>query len=251
MSKELLSIKSLNASYSQGKESLQTLKNVNLTLNEGSIGVLIGPSGCGKSTLLNIIAGLKKDYRGSVLIDGKAPADYPYGALILQEYGLLPWKSVWENVILGLEIKKYSRTIQKNRAKQILDKLGLLSLANRYPSQLSGGQRQRIAIARSLVLEPKLLMMDEPFSSLDALTREELQSLLLEIWQETKLTILLVTHNIEEAVYLGQEIFLMTSLPGRVQAHLHNKIASRKHGRGTPEFLELTNQIRSSLQEVN
>lgn len=250
MNKDFLLIKSLNADYGKDNEKTQALDNVSLNLSKGRIGVLIGPSGCGKSTLLNIIAGLKKEYRGSVLIDGKIPAEYPHTALILQDYGLLPWKTVWENVILGLKIKKYPRKAAEDKAKHILNQLGLLNLAKRYPSQLSGGQRQRIAIARSLVLEPELLLMDEPFSSLDALTREEMQNLLLEIWQETKLTILLVTHNIEEAVYLGQEIILMTPLPGTVKEKLHNKIASRKDARETHEFLELANHIRNSLREV-
>ncbi|MFA5535634.1 MAG: ABC transporter ATP-binding protein [Bacillota bacterium] len=250
MTENFLEITSLGADYGENNTKTQVLNNVSLNLAKSKIGVLIGPSGCGKSTLLNIIAGLKKEFQGTVLIDGKAPAYYPHTALILQDYGLLPWKTVWENVILGLKIKKMPQAIIADKAKQILDQLGLYKLASRYPSQLSGGQRQRIAIARSLVLEPQLLLMDEPFSSLDALTREEMQQLLLEIWQKTKLTILLVTHNIEEAVYLGQDIFLMTALPGAVKEKLCNKIASGKGARETAEFLELVNYIRSSLHEV-
>jgi len=132
----------------------------------------------------------------------------------------------------------------------ILAKMGLAHLAHRYPAQLSGGQRQRIAIARSLVLEPKLLLMDEPFSSLDALTREEMQHLLLEIWQETGLTILLVTHNIEEAVFLGQEIMVMTNLPGTVKEKVENNLAVNGSHRGTHQSLELANYLRQSLYGV-
>ncbi len=251
MSKDFLEIASLSADYGEGDTKTQILKNISLNLAKGKIGVLIGPSGCGKSTLLNIIAGLKKEFQGTVLIDHNTPACYPYTALILQDYGLLPWKTVWENVILGLKIKKIPQNAMADKARRVLEQLGLYRLAKRYPSQLSGGQRQRIAIARSLVLEPQLLLMDEPFSSLDALTREEMQQLLLEIWQETKLTILLVTHNIEEAVYLGQEIFLMTSLPGTVKEKLSNKAASEKGTRETPEFSELVNYIRNSLHGVS
>lgn len=250
MGTKFLEISSLNLAYSQGKQSVQVLDNLNLSLEEGKIGVIIGPSGCGKSTLLNVIAGLNTSYRGQVLIDGRPPTQCQDTALILQDYGLLPWKTVWENVTLGLQIRRFPKQEIKEKGKRILGKLDLYSLIDRYPAQLSGGQRQRIAIARSLVLEPKLLLMDEPFSSLDALTREEMQQLLLEIWQETKLTILLVTHNIEEAVFLGQEIMVMTNLPSTVKEKVTNPLAVNGGNRGTHQSLELANYLRQSLYGV-
>ncbi|HHW07005.1 MAG TPA: ABC transporter ATP-binding protein [Clostridia bacterium] len=250
MNKDFLRISGLNISYAQGNKEVAILENVNLRLPEGKIGVIIGPSGCGKSTLLGIIAGLNRKYRGQVLIDNTAPEAFPDTALILQDYGLLPWKTVWENVVLGLRIRKQPRQEIEEKGKYILHKLGMYHLIHRYPMQLSGGQRQRIAIARSLVLNPRLLLMDEPFSSLDALTREEMQQLLLEIWQETKLTILLVTHNIEEAVFLGQEIIVMSPLPGTVKEQVPNSLATSAGSRGTPGFLELSNYLRELLYGV-
>lgn len=250
MNKKFLQIADLNLTYDEGGQPINILQDVNLTLEEGKITVLIGPSGCGKSTFLHIIAGLNNHYQGSVLIDNRPPQEFGQTALILQDYGLLPWKTVWENVVLGLRIRKKTKKEIEYKAKEILDKLGLYHLAGRYPTQLSGGQRQRIAIARSLILDPKLLLMDEPFSSLDALTREAMQNLILDIWQETQLTILLVTHNIEEAVFLGHNIITMTPLPGRIKEKITNQLAANGCKRETRDFLELSNYLRTSLHEV-
>jgi len=197
---------------------------------------------------LNVISGLHNHYRGNVWIDNQEPRVYADTALILQDYGLLPWKTVWENIMLGLQIKKLPKQERVQRTEKILDQMGLTSLAKRYPAQLSGGQRQRIAIARSLVLEPRLLLMDEPFSSLDALTREEMQEYLLNIWRKTKQTILLITHNIEEAVFLGQEIFVMSPSPGTIQRKITNSLAGNYDLRGKVEYLTMVNDLRSSLQ---
>jgi len=242
-----LSIKSLTVDYLHQGEKLRALDGLDLYLDRGKMGVIIGPSGCGKSTLMSVIAGLNTKYQGEVLIDGKTPAGGGETALILQDFGLLPWKTVWENIILGLELRKKTSREMKNAAEAILAKMNLLSLAKRYPAQLSGGQRQRVAIARALVLEPKLLLMDEPFSSLDALTREEIQDFLLEIWEETRLTTLLITHNIEEAVFLGHRIFVMSSCPGRVKTQVENELAGDYSLRGRVEFVKMCSTLRSFL----
>lgn len=247
MSTDYVSVKSLQVDYRQRGQVVRALEAVDFSLPQGKTGVIIGPSGCGKSTLLNVLAGLNDRYSGQVLIDGKAPRSGGQTALILQDYGLLPWKSVWDNVILGLKLRKESSQHIQNQAERILDMLGLLPLAKRYPSQLSGGQRQRVAIARALVLEPKLLLMDEPFSALDALTREEIQDFLLEIWQQTGLTILLITHNIEEAVFLGNRIFVMSPGPGHIQQVIENPMAGDYQLRGKVPFLEMCNHLRSCL----
>lgn len=247
MKNDYLSVQSLKVEYMQNEQKVTALESVDLSLKEGSTGVIIGPSGCGKSTLLNVLAGLKSDYSGQVLIDGRIPASGGETALILQDYGLLPWKTVWDNVILGLELRKKPVGEIKKAGETALDQLGLLSLAKRYPAQLSGGQRQRVAIARALVLGPKLLLMDEPFSSLDALTREEIQDFLLEIWEKTRLTILLITHNIEEAVFLGQKIFVMSPCPGHIEEELENVMAGDHHLRGRVQFLEMCSYLRSFL----
>lgn len=242
-----LSIRSLEVDYLHQGEKVKALDSVNLALEKGKMGVIIGPSGCGKSTLMSVLAGLNADYSGEVLIDGKAPRSGGETALILQDFGLLPWKTVWENIILGLELRKKLTGEMKGVAENILEKLNLSSLAKRYPVQLSGGQRQRVAIARALVLEPKLLLMDEPFSSLDALTREEIQDFLLEIWQETQLTTLLITHNIEEAVFLGQRIFVMSACPGRIKEQVENPMAGDHNLRGRVQFVEMCSLLRGYL----
>lgn len=244
-----LQIESLYVHYLQNKLKHNVLRDVNFSLPKGITGVLIGPSGCGKSTLLNVLANLYHYYQGNVSIDGFRPEEYKGTSLILQEYGLLPWKNVWDNIKLGLEIRNFPKKEITERTEQILEKMGLKDLKKRYPAQLSGGQKQRVAIARSLVLKPELLLMDEPFSSLDALNREEMQELLLNIWQETNLTILLITHNIEEAVFLGQKIFVMSACPGTIIKTVDNSIAGNNAARGKVEFLELCNQLRSYLRK--
>ncbi len=247
MAVDYLSITSLHVEYLQKGKTFTALNSVDLSLSQGKTGVIIGPSGCGKSTLFNVLAGLNDRYTGQVLINGQAPRGGGETALILQEYGLFPWKTVWDNVILGLQLRKKTPREIQSQATMVLDKLGLLPLAKRYPAQLSGGQRQRVAIARALVLEPKLLLMDEPFSSLDALTREEIQDFLLEIWQETGLTILLITHNIEEAVFLGHKIFVMSPGPGHIEQVVENEMAGDYELRGKIPFLEMCNLLRSYL----
>lgn len=245
---DYLSIDSLRVNYTQNNRITPALQDVSLSLPQGSIGAIIGPSGCGKSTLLSILAGLNKKYQGSVYIKGSPPQESNEVALILQEYGLLPWKTIWDNVKLGLVIKGVPAKETAERTEKILIKLGLLHLRKRFPIQLSGGQRQRVAIARSLILNPELLLMDEPFSSLDALTREEMQDLLLNVWKETGLTILLITHNIEEAVFLGRKIFVMSSCPGTIIQELENPMAGDYSARGKMEFLEMCNSLRLSLR---
>ena len=247
MNNSYLSVTSLKVEYRQKGQALTALESVDLSLSRGKTGVIIGPSGCGKSTLLNVLAGLNPRYSGSVLIGGRPPEAGRETALILQDYGLLPWKTVWDNVVLGMQIRKDPARATRTAAEAVLDKLGLLPLAGRYPAQLSGGQRQRVAIARALVLDPKLLLMDEPFSSLDALTREEIQDFLLKIWEETRLTILLITHNIEEAVFLGQRIFIMSPCPGKIEQEVENKMAGDYNLRGRVQFLEMCSSLRAFL----
>ncbi|WP_420828391.1 ABC transporter ATP-binding protein [Dehalobacterium formicoaceticum] len=244
-----LEIKDLKVDYLHQGKAVSALAGVHLFLDQGEMGVLIGPSGCGKSTLMTVLAGLNPHYAGKAEIAGKTPVSGGETSLILQDYGLLPWKNVRENVILGLRFRKKSLGEIKQRVESILRKMNLINLAERFPSQLSGGQRQRVAIARSLVLEPKLLLMDEPFSSLDALTREEIQDFLLTIWQETHLTTLLITHNIEEAVFLGQKIFVMSSCPGRILEKVENPLAGNHDLRGKVQFLEMSTYLRSLLHQ--
>ena len=204
---------------------------------------VVGPTGCGKTTLLALIAGLMPPTAGQLLVAGE-PVEprRPGTALILQDYGLLPWKTVRHNAALGLEI----RGLPWEAADRSLAEVGLTELANRWPHQLSGGQRQRVAIARSLALEPDLLLMDEPFSALDALTREEMQELLLNIWRRRRTSLVLVTHSIAEAVYLGQQILVLSPRPGRVIGHFRNEFIGDRRIAG---YHAMINAIRDALEK--
>jgi ABC-type nitrate/sulfonate/bicarbonate transport system ATPase subunit len=187
------------------------LRNISFNLERGGILCIIGPSGCGKTTLLFNIAGLRSPDTGLVYVDGE-PVRKPRErtSTIFQHFGLLPWKTVLENVSLGLKIRGLPNDQINRSVRPGLEHLGIAHLADKYPKHLSGGEKQRVAIARALVLKPDLLLLDEPFSAIDALNRESLQELLLRVWKEWDLTIVHVTHDIEEAVFLGTEIIALT-----------------------------------------
>lgn len=246
---KIIDVKDLSFSYFQGKQEVIALQSINFSLHQGETCAIIGPSGCGKTTLLYALAGLFSPTRGKVLIDGQPASPQREGtALILQDYGLLPWKKVWDNVALGLRFRGVDRKLEEQRVAQVLGQLGLQGLERRYPAQLSGGQRQRVAIARSLALCPDLLLMDEPFSSLDALTRESLQDLLLSIWQDQGFSLVLVTHSIEEAVFLGQKIVVLSACPGTVIAEIPNKWVGDRAYRKKQEFYEHCSDLRRYLE---
>ncbi|MGB9920412.1 MAG: ABC transporter ATP-binding protein [Moorellales bacterium] len=234
--------------YSQNGHYLKALEGVTLTVGRGESWAIIGPSGCGKTSLLYLMAGLRPPTRGEVRVDGKVVAGpRPQTALILQDYGLFPWKNVYQNAALGLEIRGVHRQEQWRTVRPILQELGLEEFVFYYPDQLSGGQRQRVAIARALAVSPDLLLMDEPLSALDALTREGLQDLVLKIWQNQDLTMVLVTHSIEEAVYLGQKIAVFTARPGRILAVVDNPGVGSADYRRSPEFYRQCWQVRHLL----
>lgn len=234
--------------YSSG-ENITALSKIELSLPKGQTCVLIGPSGCGKTTLLYIIAGLLKPSRGEVWISGeKILGPRAKTAVILQDYGLLPWKTVWENAVLGLRIRG-SSCKEQEKVRTLLGKMGLSGLEKRYPHELSGGQKQRVAIARAFSIEPDILLMDEPFSALDALTRENLQQFFLELNKNNELTSVLVTHSIEEAVFLGQKIIVLTSSPGSIKACVDNREAGSADYRYSDLFHKRCSQLRQLLQE--
>jgi ABC-type nitrate/sulfonate/bicarbonate transport system ATPase subunit len=224
------------------------LADLDLAIADGEPVAVIGPSGCGKSTLLLAIAGLGAPTTGELLVAGDR-VDGPRlrTALILQDFGLLPWKTVRQNAELGLTIRGVPAADRRARGERALADVGLAEVGDSYPAELSGGMRQRVAIARALALEADLLLMDEPLSALDALTREELQDLLLALWTERGMTMLLVTHSIEEAVFLGRRIVVMTPAPGRVAAIIDNPSMGTEGYRQTAEFHALTDQLRDVL----
>ena len=199
----------------------RVLSDINLTIDDGEFICLLGPSGCGKTTLMNLIAGFEKPTTGSVTIDDQLVLrPHPKHITIFQDYGLFPWRSVLDNVLFGLEAKGIKKNEARSIAKEYLELVGLTTAANQFPRQLSGGMKQRVSIARALAVEPDILLMDEPFGALDAFTRYRLQDELLRIWQEKKPTIIFVTHDIDEAVYLGQKVVIMSPNPGQIKTIL-------------------------------
>ena len=241
----MLEINDCGAGY-PGKN---VLHSITLSVETGRTACIIGPSGCGKTTLLMVAAGLKKPDAGKVRLDGAevAAGDLRVG-LILQQYGLFPWFTAGQNVALGLRIRGIDARRRQGIVRRELERVGLGECSDSYPCALSGGQQQRVAIARSLALAPKLLLMDEPFSALDAMTRESLQEVLLALLRETGLTVLLVTHSIEEAVYLGSTIWLMAGYPGRLVACFDNPGQSAPGYREDPAFFRLCTEIRRSME---
>ena len=218
MTAPLLRLEGVSKRYSAETGWLTALENVALEIGRGEFVSVIGPSGCGKSTLLNIIAGLIPDYEGRVEINGqRISGPHPAIAVVFQEESTFEWRSALRNVSFGLEMQGLPRSDWEPRARDVLRLVGLSDFANSYPSQLSGGMRQRVAIARALVLEPDLLLMDEPFGALDEQTRLLLGEELLRIQAELGQTIFFVTHNIQEAVYLSDRVAVMSARPGRIK----------------------------------
>lgn len=221
----------------EGKDStIHVLDDISFEVEKGEFVCLLGFSGCGKSTLLNMLAGFEKPTKGTVSIDGeevkKPSAKY---ITIFQHYGLLPWRNVKKNIELGLENKNISREEREQAAQKYLELVGLKGLEQQFPSQLSGGQQQRVAIARGLAVNPEILFMDEPFGALDPITRNKLQDDLLAIVKEQKKTVIFVTHDIEEAVYLADRVFVMQANPGKIQKIYEVKI-QRPRDRNSNSF---------------
>ncbi|WP_207388968.1 ABC transporter ATP-binding protein [Azotobacter chroococcum] len=199
-------------------ERVVALQDFNLEVHEGEFLSVLGPSGCGKSTFLSILAGLASKSGGSIHIDGKPLEGINANqGVVFQGYALFPWRTVLENIEVGLEIRGVGKTERRERAREYLELVGLHGFGARYPHEISGGMKQRVAIARSLVYEPDVLLMDEPFAALDAQTREILQAELLRIWDRYKKTIVFITHSLDEAIFLSDRIAVMTHRPGRVK----------------------------------
>lgn len=230
-------------------------------VEKGASWSVLGPSGCGKTTLLYLLAGLVHPPRGQVVIAGQPLSrPRPQTGLIIQEYGLLPWATVRENARLGLKIRGFygpdgthapREALTAGDVDSWLERLGLEEQADKYPAQLSGGQRQRTAISRTLVLRPDLLLMDEPFSSLDAPTRESLQELTLELRAERDLTLVVVTHNIEEAAFMGEKILLLSNPPNRHPQVLANPGAGSAAYRGSKDYLRICTTLRERMEGEN
>lgn len=231
------------------KENVKVLDGINLNVKKGSFVSIVGPSGCGKSTLLYLVAGLDNADSGEIRVDGELVSKPgPERVVVFQEAGLFPWLTVLENVTYGLNLKKMPKEEAKAKALDVLKMVHLSKHANSYPHELSGGMKQRVSIARALVMEPDILLMDEPFSALDEQTRMVLHKELLDIWRKTKVTIFFITHNIREAVLLSEEVVVFATRPGRIKEII--PVPTMKDG-VTPDSVTLNTEQRilSILQE--
>jgi len=234
-------------------KAFTALNAINLDIQEGQFVAIVGPSGCGKSTLLDILAGLSQPTSGEVWLDGQpvSGASLDRG-VVFQQYALFPWLTSLDNVAFPLEAKGVPKSERYAIARRHLALVGLNGFEERYPHQLSGGMKQRVALARSLAHDPSVLLMDEPFAALDAQTREMLQTELLRLWEQTRKTIVFITHGIDEAIYLGQKVAVMTSRPGRIKQIIDNPLAGRPKGedvRATPEFGRLRHEVWELLRD--
>jgi ABC-type nitrate/sulfonate/bicarbonate transport system ATPase subunit len=236
----------LGRTFWQGSEPISAFHDVTFALTEGEFATIIGPSGCGKTTLLNVLAGLLEPSSGRVLIYGEERAKRSqYSGYMFQKDLLLPWRTVRDNVALGLEVQGVRRNEARRKAEELIVHFGLGGFGNSYPVHLSGGMRQRAALMRTLLLDRPLLLLDEPFGALDALTRTFMQEWLLDIWSEAKRTVLFITHDIEEAVFLSDRVFVMNARPGSIAAELKISLPRPRSYEAVtdPEFVSMKHRL--------
>jgi NitT/TauT family transport system ATP-binding protein len=245
-----IEIRDLKKIFPLKDKDFVALNGVDLDVADQEFVTVVGPSGCGKTTLLNIIAGLEKSSGGSVLVDGEqVSGPSPERGVIFQQYALFPWLTVRQNVEFGLKIGKKSKKETRETAQHFIDLVGLTQFADALPKMLSGGMKQRCALARAYAVNPKLLLMDEPFGALDALTRVNLQGQLLQTWQTEKRTVLFITHDVDEAVFLANRVVVMASKPGRIKEIIDVDLPYPRHVdlRLTPRFGELRNRVWAAV----
>jgi NitT/TauT family transport system ATP-binding protein len=241
-----LTIRDLSHHFVLHDQPLPVLDRISLRVGRGEFVAILGPSGCGKSTLLRLVAGLDRPTVGSLFTDGKPiEGPDPSRVVVFQDPTLYPWRTVWGNVALGLEAQGLLRT-HRERINEALRVVGLTGFANAYPHQLSGGMSQRAALARVLVNDPRLLILDEPLGQLDSLTRITMQSELVSLWQRAGFTVLLVTHDVEEALFLAGRVIVLSERPARIKAEIINALPYLRH-RGDPHLVELRHEVFAHL----
>ena len=238
----------IGKTYESGDGTVQALQNVSFSVEDGEFVCIVGPSGCGKTTLFRIIAGLEVPTEGTVWLNGD-PVEGPGTdrGMVFQEYGLFPWRTVIRNVAFGLEQRDMTKTERREIATEMIDLVGLDGFEDSYPNELSGGMKQRVGIARALAVDPEILLMDEPFGSVDAQTRDMLHGELLRIWAETGKTVLFITHDVDEAVTLADRVVVLTGAPGRVHDVVDVGL-ERPRSRTDDAFAEREEHIRSLIQ---
>ncbi|MFI6406877.1 ABC transporter ATP-binding protein [Streptomyces sp. NPDC050548] len=250
----LLDVSGLKKVYEGSGRRVEAVRDLTVTVEAGELVCLVGPSGCGKTTLLKCMGGLLTPTAGEVLLSGRKVSGPPPGmAFVFQEYGrsLFPWMRVGENVELPLKQKDLSKAHRRELVADALESVGLADAAGAYPWQLSGGMQQRVAIARALAYEPEVLLMDEPFAAVDAQTRADLEDLVRGLWRERGITILFVTHDIDEAVYLGERVVVLSASPTVVQEQLKVDLPVERdqlHTRVAPRFAELRTHVYEQIQ---
>jgi NitT/TauT family transport system ATP-binding protein len=237
-----------------GKKGQQTeaVSHVSLEVKPGDFVSVIGPSGCGKSTLLNIVAGFMKPSDGVAFLDGQAiGAPGADRGVVFQQYSLFPWMTVRKNVEFGLKMQGHGQNARESAARTLLGLAGLLQFENHYPDQLSGGMKQRVGIVRALATSPQVLLMDEPFGALDSQTRTVMQEILTNMWQQLQLSVLFITHDIEEAIFLSEKVYVMTARPGRIKAEIPIPLPRPRTPEmmSTPTFHALVRQLKSLIRE--
>jgi ABC-type nitrate/sulfonate/bicarbonate transport system ATPase subunit len=244
-----IQIRNLRKVYSTPGRRVHALEGVNLDIQDGEFLCFVGLSGCGKTTLLNILAGFIEVTSGEILLDGKPlSSDYDKG-VVFQEYALFPWLTALKNVEYGLKIRKVPEKEREETARKYLRLVRLEEFADFFPHNLSGGMRQRVAVARAMAYDPNVLLMDEPFGALDAQTREDLQELTVDVWQKTKKTILYVTHNLSEAVYMGSRVVVFIPKPGRIQEIIPISL-QRPRDALSREFIEIQRNINQLIRKT-
>ncbi|GAA0520649.1 ABC transporter [Paractinoplanes deccanensis] len=252
----MLEVQGLRKVYSSGGREVEALRDLTFTVENGDLVCLVGPSGCGKTTLLRCIAGLLQQTGGTVTLDGHQVSGPPPGlAMVFQEYGrsLFPWMSVRDNVSLPLKQKRVPRQRRDELVDKALAAVGLAGTESAYPWQLSGGMQQRVAIARAVAYEPSTLLMDEPFAAVDAQTRADLEDLVRSLWQRLNVTVLFITHDIDEAVYLGRRVIMLSSSPTVVQDEITVDLPAERdqlHTRADPRFTELRTHVYEQIQKA-
>jgi NitT/TauT family transport system ATP-binding protein len=243
-------IDQLSKTY-EGSPPVRALENISLDIAPGDFVALLGPSGCGKSTLLNIVASFEQPSSGTLTVGGRTiEAPGPDRGVVFQEAALFPWLTVWENIVFGPKAQGLPASDYESRAEEMLGIMGLKDFRNHLPIQLSGGMRQRVGIARVLTLGSKVLLMDEPFGALDAQTRLTMQELLLSVWDRLKPTIIFVTHDIDEALFLADKIYVMSARPGRMESVIDTQLTRPRsiEMTATPEFNAMKLQILKTIR---